>query len=189
MIDFGVWSAAEAREYCEQYSLAVPIRAEWLSSEVEASGGDPAWCRDAGGLDPLWQWFAGRLRSEGPTGVRRRVELPAGDPQPGARPPWHSPDQPNPYLADDALWLIDALGCHLGVLAALCHPEAEWKVDRPSNRKDINFNRTRLFGVPGGPSDPAQMVYGATIRTVIHDQPWKPGELSRLYHYLVDPLD
>lgn len=189
MIDFGVWSAADAREYCALYSRAVPLRAEWLAREVEASGGDPAWCAGYDGLDSLWQWLHRRLQTEGPADLRRRTNLPADDPQRGERPPWHSPEQPNPYLSDDALWLIDALGCHLGVLAKRCHPDAEWKVDRPSNRKDINFNRTRLFGVPGGPSDPAQMVYGAVIRTVIHDQPWDTGELSRLYHYLVDPLD
>lgn len=159
-----------------------------MNDEVTASGGETTWCDGPEGLGALWQWFDGRLREAGPTGLVPAAPLPAADPQAGARPPWHSPDQPNPYLSDGALWLIEGLGCHLATLAMCSHQGAGWEVYRPSNRRDVNFNRTRLVGVPGGPADPAQMIYGAVVRTVIHSQPWEPGELSRLFHYLVDPL-
>lgn len=56
------------------------------------------------------------LEEEGATGSRLVVPLPDDDPQAGPRPSWHDAERGNPYLSDGALWLIEGLGCHLGML-------------------------------------------------------------------------
>ena len=62
---------------------------------------------------------AGELReAEGRTAHHRAV-LVRGEQvleRPVERHDQHAPDQPNPYLSDGALWLIEGLGCHLAML-------------------------------------------------------------------------
>jgi hypothetical protein len=179
MIDFGVLDRAAAQAYCDAYAYAaaVPERVRWLRSAVLRTGG-PANAVDGspGSLDPLWTWAWQRLREPGgPV-----VDLPG-------RPPWYSPDRPSRYLSDGALWIIDALGCYLAALAQQAIPAAEWAVYRmPKKYKDIDQNRAMLFGLPRErPADPARMVYGDVIGTVIHGEPVDPLSLRRLYVSLV----
>lgn len=188
MIDFSTWSLNDAKEYAQAYSSAVRLRDGWLAEEVAATRGPLKAVQGPEGLQELWRWATRRIDKEGPATLTLATSLPGADPQAGPRPPWSSPDQPNPYLSDGLLWLIDALGCHLAAMAMDAEPDARWEVYRAPNRRDVNQNRTMLAGVPGAPADPASMVYGQVIGHVVHGKAWKRAALSELYHYLVDPL-
>lgn len=187
MIYFGDWEIEQAREYAELYAAAVPGRAKWLRREYEASGGAPELTGSRSDLLHLWAWLRDRIDSAGPTGVQLSVDLPREDPQLASAPPWENLERPNQYLSGGLLWLIDALGCYLAELTAVERPEVAWDVYRASNQRDLNQNRTRLFGVVGqGSVDPAQMVYGAVIGPVIHKEPWQDEALLDLYRYMND---
>lgn len=189
MIDFGTWPLKQAEVYCAAYAAGVAFRAEWLGDEVAATSAlDASALAGEQGLTVLWRWFGDRLLTEGSTELTLRTPLPADDPQHGQRPPWQAPDKPNRYLSDGTLWLIEGIGCHLATMAMDVYPEAEWAVYRVAKRhRDINQHGTKLFGVPGGPSEPSRMVYGAVIGPVVHNEDWRDDALVDLYHYLINP--
>lgn len=187
MIDFRAWPVRRARAYAAAYAAAAPSRVQWLVGEVAATRGTAAATKGPDGLAALWRWTCRRFDREGPTTLKLATPLPTDDPQAGPRPPWYDPDRPSPYLSDAALWLIDALGCHLAMLALRAHPEARWDVYRADNPLDAKQNRAVLVGIPGGPADPAMMVYGEVIDHMIHGERWRRDALSHLYRYLVDP--
>lgn len=186
MIDFGTWTKKAATAYRDAYAAAVPLRAAWLAREAAASSCDAAALDGPRGLGLLWMWTMRRFESEGAAGLALREPLPDDDPQRGPRPPWHAPDQPNPYLSDGALWLIEGLGCHLSLLVTAACPDAHWDVYRaPSSTHDVNQNRTMLHGLPNGaPADPSSMVYSQVIKTTIHGKPWAADALDVLYRHL-----
>lgn len=186
MIDFGIWPLREAKRYRDQYAAAVPLREQWLASELAMTGGNPAWLDRSEGLADLWTWATRRIDTEGPTELVLATVQPDGDPQPGPRPPWHAQDKQNPYLSDGVLWLVDLLGCHLAALVLDELPDARWDLYRaPSRRRDVQQNRTVLVDVASGRSDPAQMVYGEVIDHVYHGEPWRKDALGWLHTFLV----
>ena len=179
MIDFGILDAATAQAYRDAYVAACPERVAWLRSEVTRRGG-PAAAVDGSpdSLGPLWAWLQGRLGEPGGP----LVDLPG-------RPPWYDPQRPNPHLSDGALWLIDAVGCYLAALVTEAFPEARWEVYRVAKKfKDVNQNRTMLVGLPGGrPADPARMVYGAVVRSVVHGEVPDRLALQVMYDAMTSP--
>ncbi len=174
MIDFGVLDRTAAQEYCDAYAAAIPERVRWLREEVLRTGGPDAVDGKLESLEPIWAWTWKRLREPGGP----CVDLPG-------RPPWYSQDRSNPDLSDGALWIIDALGCYLAALAQQAVPAAEWAVYRmPRKYKDIDQNRAMLFGLPRErPADPARMVYGDVIGTVIHGEPVDPLSLRPVLRF------
>lgn len=188
MIHFGGWSVAEAREYCEKYTGAVPGRSAWIRREYDVTGGVPVLQGEPADLAHLWRWLKTRIDGVGADGIVLAADLPTDDPQLADAPPWQDHNTPNPYLSDGLLWLIDGLGCYLAELTARARPGVEWGVYRASNKRDINLNRTHLFGVEGGGSvDPAGMVYTAVIGVVANGKVWDDDALTDLYRYMTSP--
>lgn len=185
MIDFGILTKDQAKLYCKNYAAGVPLRANWLMTEVQATESNLSVMQDKANLDELWSWLHDRILIESPTQLVLLTPLPEDDPQTGRRPPWASPDEPNPYLSDGLLWIIEAIGCHLAVLMKAQYPKIYWDIyEAPRSFKDVNQYRTMLYGAPVSPVDPARMVYGGVIDNVIHNNKWDPGALSAALRYV-----
>lgn len=189
MIDFGVWSRDEAKAYRDAYAAAIPLRERWLADELRAHGHDTMLLTGPEQLLELWAW-ATSLIDAGPTTLGLLTQQPADDPQPGIRPPWYDQGQPDRFLSDGALWLIDLLGGHLATLVVEAAPQAHWDVYRaPRRTHDVDQHRTKLFGTRPMGVDPAGMIHTAVIGHLAHGKPWNEQQtLATLYTYTLQTV-
>jgi hypothetical protein len=187
MIHFSTWTLEQARVYCAAYAAAVPFRGEWLGQELQARGQGRDLLAGPEGLPELWAW-ATNLVDTGPMTLELLTPQPAGDPQPGVRPPWHSQDEPSELLSDGALWLIDLLGVHVAALLLEACPNAYWDVFRSTGRiPDGSQHKTKLFGTFTDGVDLASNVHGSVIGHVGYGKPWsKQRSLEGLYALTLD---
>ncbi len=187
MIDFAVLSFADAHQYRDEYVASLPRRTQWLVAEVTAHGIDDAMLlRGAEGLRPLWAW-ATVLIDNGPSTLQLRTSQPAGDLQPGVRPPWYDPSTRDPWLSDGALWLIELLGVHLADIVLDAKPGAHWQIYQNLDQPDDYFqHRTVVCGANSRPMDPAGMIHTSVIGHVLRGKPWtEQPSLTSLYEFIV----
>jgi hypothetical protein len=173
MIDFGQLSLTEAKAYSTSFVENIPKRLEWLGTELFRTNGPAVedLASGAEGLKPLWEWMVKQINNP-------NVSSPRG------YPPWHV-TKVNPYINKYILWLIDAVGIHLGELVRKSASNAEWDVYQVDAKfKDVNQHKTMLHGIRVGPVDPIQMVYGLVIGMQLHGEQYKPDALLQLYNYM-----